>query len=141
MKRTLDPYDGTLAEIRRLLVVPSGRISDDSDQWFAIHMGYSLMEERGKGIMGDLERGRALILELLQVGEPAAPAVAKALRTQGRWREDLLPFARQFRRTPCIQEALTLVSRRQIDPLAALDDRQEGLEGIPTRRTDDVTDD
>ena len=44
--------------------------------------------------------------------------MAKGLRTSGRWRELLLPYAAAHRDVTVLRAALKLVARRKVDPLA-----------------------
>jgi len=119
MKRKFtDPYDATLAEIRGLAVGRCSQISDDSDIWCSLYMGYSPMEEQTKGRMRSLAQAEEMVRNLIKVGEPAVPAVAKAFRMQGVWREELLPFVLAFRKHPVMRQTLELVAKRTIDPLA-----------------------
>lgn len=57
-------------------------------------------------------------LELVEIGEAAAEAVALGLRMQGQWRQDLLPCAKAHREVPGIRAALEQVAVRKRDPLA-----------------------
>ena len=63
-------------------------------------------------------RAEALARRLLEIGADAAEAVAKGLRTRGRWRQLLLPFARAHRYLVPIRAALVLVAKRSSDGLA-----------------------
>ena len=67
-----------------------------------------------------MKQAEALGEELLRLGRVAAGAVAKGLRTQGRWREVLLPFAEQFVGESDVRDTLMLLAKRKIDPLAPM---------------------
>lgn len=95
-------------------------ISDDSDM-YAVRMGdESPMNAQVRRNVSKQSQAEALGQELVEIGEPAAEAVALGLRMQGQWRHDLLPFAKQHRDVPLIRAALELVAVRKRDPMAWL---------------------
>jgi hypothetical protein len=92
--------------------------SDDTDTWMEGTNGYSPNNEQAAINTAGLSTADRLVLELIDIGTEAAPAVAKGLRMQGRWREHLLPFAERYTEIPEIRAALELVARRKRDPVA-----------------------
>jgi hypothetical protein len=119
MPRKPYPYEELVQEIRELLTsqVFFG-ISDDADM-YAVRMGdESPMNAQVSSNVSKQRQAENLGLELVEIGEPAAEAVALGLRMQGRWRQELLPFAKEHRGVPVIRAALELVAVRERDPLA-----------------------
>lgn len=119
MSRKPYPHEDLVQEIRGLL---TGQvfyaISDDSDM-YAVRMGdESPMNAQVRRNVSRQSQAEALGQELLEIGEPAAEAVALGLRMQGQWRQDLVSFAEQHRDVPVIRAALELVAVRKRDPLA-----------------------
>jgi len=92
-------------------------VSDDTDAWFEGSYGHSPNNERMASNMAGVREADRMVLELIEVGAAAGPAVAKGLRMQGRWREHLLPFASRFSSLPEVRDALELVARRKRDPV------------------------
>ncbi len=121
MRRAL-PHDDLVREIRQRVaeanVAASWRYSDDMDQYAVGHGGSSPMTRAVDTHAARMREAESLAARLLEVGADAAEAVAKGLRTQGRWRELLLPYARAHRALRVIRDALELVARRKVDPLA-----------------------
>lgn len=86
---------------------------------YAVGMGdESPMNAEVSRNMSRARRAENLGLDLVEIGEPAAEAVALGLRMSGHWRKDLLPFAKEHREVPVIRAALKLVAVRKRDPLA-----------------------
>ena len=92
-------------------------ISDDMDQFYTGAAGYSpmerIMEENSRGF----RRAEAISHELVNIGPPAADAVALGLRMQGSWREYLVPYVRAHRKNKVISDAVDIVRKRKNDPL------------------------
>jgi hypothetical protein len=92
-------------------------ISDDMDQFYVGAAGYSPMERIMAGNSRILQRAEAISKKLVQIGLPAADAVALGLRMQGQWREYLLPYARSYERHEAVSDALKRIRKRKNDPL------------------------
>ena len=119
MKRKPYPHEELVQEIREQIRSLDLRMfSDDHDMYYVEKCGYSPMLRQGDSNEEKRQRARECGAQLVEIGEEAAEAVALGLRMQGGWREDLLPFADEHRDVPVIREALTLVARRQRDPIA-----------------------
>jgi hypothetical protein len=119
MPRPPHPHEELVQELRQILcnMRSTTSISDDMDQFYVEAAGHSpmerIMEENSRGF----GRAKAISQELVDIGPPAAEAVALGLRMQGRWREHLLPYVRAHRRNKVISDAVHLVRKRQNDPL------------------------
>jgi hypothetical protein len=119
MPRDPYPHEDLVQELRRILcnMRSTASISDDMDQFYVEAAGHSpmerIMEENARGF----DRAKAISQELVNIGPPAADAVALGLRMQGRWREYLVPYARAHRRNRVISDATQLVRKRKNDPL------------------------
>lgn len=122
MARARFPHEELVQELRQLLSnMPSTTsISDDMDQYYVEAAGYSPMER----IMEDRSRRRrhaeTISERLVNIGAPAADAVALGLRMQGSWREYLLPYLRAHGKTKIVSEAVKLIQNRRHDPLKSL---------------------
>jgi len=92
-------------------------ISDDTDQFYAGVAGYSPMEQIMEDNSRGFRRAEAISHELVNIGPPAADAVALGLRMQGSWREYLVPYVRAHGRKKSIVAAIKLVRKREKDPL------------------------
>jgi len=118
MKRKPHPHESLVQEIRRLITSQDfSRISDDMDMYTERVGGYSPMLRQEDSNAELRRQAHELAAQLLEIGEPAAEAVALGLRMQGAWRESLLPYARQHLALPAIRDALDLLARRQRDAL------------------------
>ena len=108
-----------MQEIREIIagMRDTSSISDDSDQWHVGAMGYSPMERIMEGNARGFKRVEAIAEELVEIGEPAAEAVALGLRMRGFWREYLLPYASKYKNVPVIAESVKLVNKRERDKL------------------------
>jgi hypothetical protein len=93
-------------------------ISDDTDQYYVEAAGYSPMERIMEENSRCFARAKAISQELVNIGPPAAEAVALGLRMQGRWREYLVPYARAHGKNTVISDAIHLVRKRKNDPLS-----------------------
>jgi len=115
------PHEELVQELRKIVVGWNymGQISDDSDQWHVGAMGYSPMVRQVERWAEERDRAVEIARQLVEIGEPAAQAVALGLRMQGTWREYLLPYAKKSLGVSIIREALDLVAERERDPLAA----------------------
>ena len=119
-KRKPYPHEELVQEIRKQITSQIySQISDDSDQWHVGKFGYSPMERQVDYNAEKRDAAKKVAEQLLDIGEPAAEAVALGLRMQGRWRLELLPYAKKYRKVPVIREALELVAKRQRDPVAS----------------------
>jgi hypothetical protein len=119
MPRDPYPHEELVQELRRIL---SNRrsttsISDDMDQFYVEAAGYSPMERIMEENSQASKRAETISQELVNIGPPAADAVALGLRMQGSWREHLLPYVRAHRRNRVISDAVRLVRKRKKDPL------------------------
>jgi hypothetical protein len=119
MPRDPYPHEELVQELRRIL---SNRrsttsISDDMDQFYVEAAGYSPMERIMEENSQASKRAETISQELVNIGPPAANAVALGLRMQGSWREYLLPYVRAHRRNRVISDAVHLVRKRKKDPL------------------------
>jgi hypothetical protein len=120
MPRPAYPHEELVQELRQILcnMRSTTSISDDMDQFYVEAAGHSpmerIMEENSRGF----GRAKAISQELVNIGSPAANAVALGLRMQGRWREHLVPYARAHRRNRVISDAIQLVRKRKNDPLS-----------------------
>ncbi len=120
MPRPAYPHEELVQELRQILcnMHSTTSISDDMDQFYVEAAGHSpmerIMEENSRGF----GRAKAISQELVNIGSPAANAVALGLRMQGRWREHLVPYARAHRRNRVISDAIQLVRKRKNDPLS-----------------------
>lgn len=92
-------------------------ISDDMDQFYAGVAGYSPMEQIMEDNSRGFRRAEAISHELVNIGPPAADAVALGLRMQGSWREYLVPYVRAHGTTRIVSDAVHLVRKRTKDPL------------------------
>jgi hypothetical protein len=129
MPRKPYPHEHLVRGIREEITSQSfACMSDDYDMSMVEKAGYSPMLWQGECNRQHRERARELGERLVEIGEPAAEAVAKGLRMQGGWRENLLPFAERFKDLPAVREALALVSKRERDPLSP---RVCALLGVP----------
>ena len=119
-KRKKYPHEDLVQEIRKQITSQDySQISDDMDMYYVEKAGYSPMLRQGETNAEHRENARTAAEQLLEIGKPAADAVAKGLRMQGAWREELLPYSRKHKHIPIINSALVLVAKRQRDPLAA----------------------
>jgi hypothetical protein len=121
MPRDPYPHEELVQELRRILcnMRSTASISDDMDQFYVEAAGHSpmerIMEENSRGF----RRAEAISQELVNIGPPAADAVALGLRMQGRWREHLLPYVRAHGGDRVISDAVHLVRKRKRDPLTS----------------------
>ena len=119
MPRDPHPHEELVQELRQILCSTrsTASISDDTDQFYVEAAGYSpmerIMEENSRGF----RRAESISQELVDIGPPAAHAVALGLRMQGRWREYLVPYVRAHRRNKVISQAVDIVRKRKNDPL------------------------
>ena len=119
MARAPYPHEDLVQELRELLCnMPSTHnISDDMDQYYVGAAGYSPMERVMEENSQRFRRAKAISQQLVEIGPPAADAVALGLRMQGSWREYLLPYVRSHGQTKIVADAVKLVRKRQRDPL------------------------
>jgi hypothetical protein len=119
--RRLLPFEATVLEIRAKVAeantASSCRHSDDTDQYYVAKAGFSPMLRTENWYAEAMSAAEALASTLPTLGPGAAEAVAKGLRTQGRWRELLLPYAVKYRHTEAIHESLMLIAKRKNDPI------------------------
>jgi hypothetical protein len=119
MPRDPYPHEDLVQELRQILceMRSTHSISDDMDQYYVEAAGHSpmerIMEENSRGF----ERAKAISHKLVNIGPPAADAVALGLRMQGAWREYLVPYVRAHGRNRVISDAVHLVQKRKKDPL------------------------
>jgi hypothetical protein len=119
MPRDPYPHEELVQELRQILceMRSTHSISDDMDQYYVEAAGHSpmerIMEENSRGF----ERAKAISQKLVNIGPPAADAVALGLRMQGSWREYLVPYARAHGGNRIISDAVHLVRKRKKDPL------------------------
>jgi hypothetical protein len=119
MPRDPYPHEDLVQELRQILceMRSTHSISDDMDQYYVEAAGHSpmerIMEENSRGF----ERAKAISQELVDIGPPAADAVALGLRMQGSWREHLVPYVRAHGGNRIISDAVHLVRKRKKDPL------------------------
>jgi hypothetical protein len=122
MRRKL-PHEDLAFEIKRLVaeanLAASERWDDDMDQYYVGKAGFSPMQRAVDRYAGHMREAEALARKVLDLGPTAAEAVAKGLRTRGRWRELLLPYAEAHRDDPAVRGSLELLARREVDPLAS----------------------
>ena len=120
MPRDPYPHEELIQELRRILcnMRSTTSISDDMDQYYVEAAGHSpmerIMEENSRGF----RRAEAISRELVNIGAPAADAVALGLRMQGSWREYLVPYVRAHGTSRIVSDAVHLVRKREKDPLA-----------------------
>ena len=119
MPREPYPHEELVQELRRTLcnMRSTTSISDDMDQFYVEAAGHSPMERIVEENCEGFRRARAIAEELVNIGHPAAGAVALGLRMQGSWREYLLPYVRAHGRNEVISEAVELIRKRKRDPL------------------------
>ena len=122
MKRKPYPHEELVQELREIGVSLNTRrfISDDMDMYYVEAAGFSPIERQMERDSQEIDRAKQISQELVEIGEPAAEAVALGLRMMGIWREKLLPYAEKYRKVPVIREALELVAKRERDPLAGM---------------------
>ena len=117
------PYGDLVREIRECAaevnLINNVRYSDDTDMYYVEKAGYSPIIKQVERASELMRRAKNLGEKLLEIGEPAAEAVAKGLRTTGWWRENLLHYAEQHRDLPVVRDTLKLLAKRQRDRLAA----------------------
>jgi hypothetical protein len=119
MSRAPYPHEELVQELRRTVcgLRSTTSISDDMDQFYVKAAGYSpmerIMEENSRGF----RRAKAISQELVDIGPPAADAVALGLRLQGRWREYLVPYVRAHGSNRVVSDAVHLIRKRKSDPL------------------------
>jgi hypothetical protein len=119
MKRKPYPHEEIVQKIRLAIQdMDLRQFTDDSDMYYERVAGYSPMLRQGEHNTKKRKHAKALGEQLVEIGEPAAEAMALGFRLMGGWRENLLPFAEKFRKVPIIREALRLVAKRMNDPLA-----------------------
>jgi hypothetical protein len=123
MTRRKPKHDDLVREIRECVananLVAAVRWDDDMDQYYTAKTGSSPMLTSLDRYAAHMRAARERAARLLDLGPEAADAVAKGLRTQGYWRELLLPYAEKHVDLSCIRDTLELVARREIDPLTS----------------------
>ncbi len=114
------PHEELIQEIREIItgMRSTHSISDDSDQWHVGAMGYSPMERIDQENARGFKRVKEIAQELVEIGEPAAEAVALGIRMRGYWREYLIPYVTKYKKVPLIREAVVLVKKRERDRLS-----------------------
>jgi len=119
MPRDQYPHEELVRELRQILCnMPSTHsISDDMDQYYVGAAGHSPMERIVEENSRAFGRAKDISRELVEIGPPAADAVALGLRMQGSWREYLLPYVRAHGRRKIVSDAVQLVRKRKKDPL------------------------
>ena len=119
MPRDPYPHEELVQELRRILcgMRSTSSISDDMDQFYVEAAGYSPMERIMEENSQVFRRAEAISRELVNIGPPAADAVALGLRMQGSWREHLVPYVRAHGRNSVVSDAVQLVRKRKKDPL------------------------
>ncbi len=82
MPRKPYPHEELVQEIREIItgMRSTHSISDDSDQWHVGAMGYSPMERIDQENARGFKRVNAIAQELVEIGEPAAEAIALGCR-------------------------------------------------------------
>lgn len=119
MPRDPYPHEELVQELRWILCSTrsTASVSDDTDQFYVEAAGYSpmerIMDENSRGF----RRAESISQQLVDIGPPAADAVALGMRMQGRWREYLVPYVRAHRRSKVISHAVDIVRQRKNDPL------------------------
>ena len=108
-----------MSQIRELTVERRFRpvVSDDTDAWMQGSYGYSPNTAALDAAAARVAKAGRLVDGLVEAGAPAAGAVAKGLRMQGRWRFHLIPYGRLYSGLPELRRALVLVAGRDRDPL------------------------
>ena len=122
MPRDPNPHEELVQELRRILrdLRSTASISEDMDQFYVEAAGHSPMERIMEENSRVFRRAEAISRELVNIGPPAADAVALGLRMQGSWREHLVPYVRAHGRSSVVSDAVRLVRKRKKDPLRNL---------------------
>ena len=120
MSRAPYLHEELVQELRRILcnMRSTASISDDTDQFYVEAAGYSPMEQIMEDNSRGFRRAEAISHELVNIGPPAADAVALGLRMRGSWREYLVPYVRAHGSNAVISDAVQLIRKRKKDPLS-----------------------